>query len=208
MDLNRQALLTTAVAVLGPAAVWHGLRPGQLAATIRAHAVLPGTRPADRSRARGTATRRDAATVYAGALVAVELAVVATALATLGAESTRLAGVALALTGAGFVGYVVLLLGRDYQGDCGCSPVAAAVSKLSLVPGAVLVGLGALLAADRAFDDTAFARSDGALQTGLALAAAALLGALLSLLPGSALVGDPNRLAPAAGTAEPPGRED
>lgn len=211
MDLNRQALLTTAVAVLGPAAVWHGLRPGQLAATIRAHAVLPGTRPADRSRARarrGTGTRRDAATVYAGALVAVELAVVATALVTLGAESTRLAGVALALTGAGFVGYVVLLLGRDYQGDCGCSPVAAAVSKLSLVPGAVLVGVGALLAADRAFDGTAFARGDGALQTGLALAAAALLGALLSLLPGSALVGDPNRLAPAAGTAEPPGRED
>jgi hypothetical protein len=198
MDLNRQALLTTAVAVLGPAAVWHAVRPRQLAATIRAHRVLPGTGdPA------GANPAARAATAYAAALVVVELAVTALALATLATDSTRAAGVALALTGAGFVAYVALLLRRDVRGDCGCSPVAASVSRLSLVPGVVLVAAGAVLAADRPFDGSAFADTGGGFETTLALAAAALTGALLSLLPGSALVGDPHRLAP----AEIPGRE-
>jgi hypothetical protein len=191
MDLNRQALLTMTIAVLAPAAVWHGVHPGALARTIGRQAVLPGTRP---TAAAGSRWAR----VWAGLLVVLELAVLVAVVASLFSETSRVAGALLGLAGAGFCGYVVLLLGRDYRGDCGCSPVAASVTGLSLVPGAALLVAGVVLAADHPFDDVALADGSGGLETVLALAAAALIGALVSLLPASALVGDPATLRPAA----------
>lgn len=190
MDLNRQALLTMTIAVLAPAAVWHGVHPGALARTIGRQAVLPGTRP--------TAAGSGWASVWAGLLVVLELAVLAAVVGSLFSETSRVAGALLGLAGAGFCGYVALLLGRDYRGDCGCSPVAASVTGLSLVPGAALLVAGVVLAADHPFDDVALADGSGGLESVLALAAAALIGALVSLLPASALVGDPATLRPAA----------
>lgn len=194
MDLNRQALLTMTIAVLAPAAVWHGVHPGALARTIGRQAVLPGTRP--------TAAGSRWAPVWAGLLVVLELAVLAAVVVSLFSETSRVAGALLGLAGAGFCGYVALLLGRDYRGDCGCSPVAASVTGLSLVPGAALLVAGVVLAADHPFDDVALADGSGGLETVLALAAAALIGGLVSLLPASALVGDPATLRP-AGPAAP-----
>lgn len=185
MDLNRQALLTLTVAVLAPAAVAHGLRPVALARTIRQQAVLPGA---------GGSSR--ASTAYAALVVALELAVVGSCLFSLFSSTTRVPGVLLAGSGACFVAYVTLLLARGYRGDCGCSPVAASVTGLSLVPGAALLVAGALLVADRPFDDVAFADGSGVVETALALAASALLGGLLPLVPASALVGDPLSLSP------------
>lgn len=187
MDLNRQALLTMAIAVLGPAAVWHGVHPGALARTIGRQAVLPGTRNTQPSRG---------SRVWAGLVVVLELGVLAAVAVSLFTETTRVAGVLLAGAGAAFLGYVALLLRRDYRGDCGCSPVAASVTGLSLVPGAALLAAGAVLAADHPFDDVALADGAGGLETVLALAAALLVGGLVSLLPASALVGDPATLRP------------
>lgn len=192
MDLNRQALLTMTVAVLGPAAVWHGAHPGALARTIGRQAVLPGAR----SRGNGSGW----ASVWAGLVIVLELAVLAAAVVSLFSETTRIAGVLLGVAGAAFVGYVALLLSRDYRGDCGCSPVAASVTGLSLVPGAALLAAGVVLALDHSFDGSAFADGSGRLETVLAFAAAVLIGGLVSLLPASALVGDPVTLRPATST--------
>lgn len=190
MDLNRQALLVIAITVLGPAAVWHGLHPTRLAQTIAGQAVLPGTR-----RPGG------AAIAWAGLVVAFELAALAVSVAGLFSSTGRPAGVLLTVAGAAFVAYVALLLRRDYQGDCGCAPVAAAVSGLSVVPGGSLLAAGLVLAADPSLGDVALARGSGGLDTALALAAAGLLGALVSLLPASSLVGDPRTLEPDVRTA-------
>jgi hypothetical protein len=189
MDLNRQALLVIAITVLGPAAVWHGLHPSRLASTIAGQAVLPGARRLGRG-----------ALAWAGLVVVFELAALAVSVASLFSSSGRLAGALLAAAGAAFVAYVVLLLRRDYRGDCGCTPVAAAVTGLSVVPGGVLLAAGLVLAADPSLGDTALARTSGGVDTAVALAAAGVLGALVSLLPASALVGDARRLQPAAGT--------
>jgi methylamine utilization protein MauE len=197
MDLNRQALLTMTVAVLGPAAVWHGAHPGALARAIGRQAVLPGTRGTGQAR-----SRRAWASAWAGSVVVLELAVLAAAVVSLFTSTTRVAGAMLGLAGAAFVGYVALLLTRDYRGDCGCSPVAAAVTGLSLVPGAALLAAGVVLAVDHPFDDVALADGSGGLETALALAAAVLIGGLVSLLPASALVGDPVTLRPATSTSE------
>jgi hypothetical protein len=186
VDLNRQALLVMTVAVLGPAAVWHGVHPGELARTIGRQGVLPGTRG-----------RRSRASAWAGFVVVLELAVLVAAVMSLFSSTTRVAGALLAAAGAAFVGYVVLLLRRDYSGDCGCSPVAASVTGLSLVPGAALLAAGVVLAVDHSFDDVALADGSGGLETVLALAAAVLIGGLVSLLPASALVGNPVTLRPA-----------
>jgi hypothetical protein len=195
MDLNRQALLAMTVAVLGPAAVWHGAHPTALARTIGQQAVLPGTRRTRGSRRSRNGSRR-AAAAWAGSVVVLELAVLAAAVVSLFSETTRVAGVLLGVAGAAFVGYVALLLARDYRGDCGCSPVAASVTGLSLVPGAALLAAGVVLAIDHSFDDAALADGSGGLETVLALAAAVLVGGLVSLLPASALVGDPVTLRP------------
>ena len=181
MDLNRQALLVAVAAVLAPAAVGHAVRLGALATTIRGQGVLPGARS------------RSTATGWAAAVVALELAVVAAVALSWAAGTTRVVGVLAAATGLGFVAYVATLRRRGYDGDCGCSPVASAVTGLSFVPGAFLAATGALLAADRGWD-TAFARASGTLEEALALGAAGLLGALLLLLPASALAGDPSTL--------------
>ena len=197
MDLNRQALLTMTIAVLGPAAVWHGAHPGALARTIGRQAVLPGTRPRSRPRSRGQSNNFGGengsgwAFAWAGLVVVLELTVLAAVAVSLLSETTRVAGVLLAVAGAAFLGYVALLLARDYRGDCGCSPVAASVTGLSLVPGAALLAAGVVLAVDHPFDDVALADGPGGLETVLALAAAVLIGGLVSLLPASALVGDP-----------------
>ena len=184
MDLNRQALLVMALAVLGPAAAAHAAAPGRLTSTIHHHRVLPGT-----------SSGRRGSSAYAGLLIVVEMAVVGVGgVALLGGAGTRLAGVLLAASGLAFLAYVATLLIRGYQGDCGCSPLTASITGLSLLPGASLVLAGALLAPDRAYDDVAFAASGGAVETGLALVTAGLLGALVSLLPASALVGDPQLL--------------
>jgi hypothetical protein len=185
MDLNRQALLALAIAVLGPAAAAHAARPRALAAAIREHGVLPGAR-----------ARSWAPAAYAALVAAGELAAVGVAVASAFASTTRVAGVLLAGAGASFVAYVARLLARGYRGDCGCSPVAATVTRLSLVPGAALLAAGAVLVADRPLGEAALARGSGPLETGMALGAAALVGALLSLLPASALVGDPLSLGP------------
>jgi hypothetical protein len=190
MDLNRQALLAMTVALLGPAAVWHGVHPGALARTIWGQAVLPGTRSGR--------SRRAWASVWAGSVVVLELAVLAAAVVSLFAGTTRVAGALLAVAGAAFVAYVALLLARDYRGDCGCSPVAASVTGLSLAPGAALLAAGVVLAIDHSFDDVALADGSGGLETVLALAAAVLIGGLVSLLPASAVVGNPVTLRPAA----------
>jgi hypothetical protein len=199
MDLNRQALLAMTVAVLGPAAVWHGAHPGALARTIGRQAVLPGTRRTRRA-GNGSANRTGWAAAWAGSVVVLELAVLAAAVLSLFSDTSRVAGVLLGVAGAAFVGYVALLLARDYRGDCGCSPVAASVTGLSLVPGAALLAAGVVLAADHAFDDVALADGSGGLETVLALAVAVLIGGLVSLLPASALVGDPATLRPATST--------
>jgi methylamine utilization protein MauE len=185
MDLNRQVLLVTALAVLAPAAAGHALRPGALAGTIRTQGVLPGVRTAPRT-----------AAAYAAGLVVAELAVAALAAVSLAGDGTRLAGVALVVSGLGFVAYVARLLARDYAGDCGCTPLTATVTRLSLLPGAALAAAGLALAPDAAFDDVAFADTSGALQTSLALVAAGLLGALVAVLPATALSGDPLVLVP------------
>jgi hypothetical protein len=193
MDVNRQALLVMTITVLGPAAAWHGVHPVRLAQTIERQAVLPGTRAVS---ARARAGRPGASVAWAVLVAALELAVLAAAAVSLFSSTSRLAGALLALAGAAFVAYVALLLSRDYRGDCGCSPVAASVSWLSVVPGAVLLAAGVLLAVDRSFDDVALADGSGAVQTAVALVASGLVGALLSLLPASALVGDPRSLRP------------
>jgi hypothetical protein len=128
---------------------------------------------------------------YAVGLALAELAVAAVAAVSLTTDGTRLAGLLLAAPGLGFVAYVSRLLADDYAGDCGCTPLAATVTRLSLVPGAALLVVGSVLATDVAFDDVAFARTSGALQTSLAVGTAAVLGALVALLPASALTGDP-----------------
>jgi hypothetical protein len=192
MDLNRQALLAMAVAVLGPAAVWHGAHPGALARTIGRQGLLPGARPGGK--------RLGWASVWAGLVMVLELAVLAAAVVSLFSETTRIAGVLLGAAGAAFVGYVALLLSRDYRDDCGCSPVAAPVTGLSLVPGAALLAAGVVLALDHSFEGSAFADGSGSLETVLAFAAAVLIGGLVSLLPASALVGDPVTLRPATST--------
>jgi hypothetical protein len=201
MDLNRQALLTMTVAVLGPAAVWHGAHPGALARTIGRQAVLPGTRSRPRKRGQnnkfGGENGSGWASVWAGSVLVLELAVLAAAVVSLFGETTRVAGVLLAVAGAAFVAYVALLLARDYRGDCGCSPVAASVTGLSLVPGAALLAAGVVLAVDHSFDDVALSDGSGGLETVMALAAAVLIGGLVSLLPASAVVGNPVTLRPA-----------
>jgi hypothetical protein len=199
MDLNRQALLTMTVAVLAPAAVWHGAHPGALARTIGRQAVLPGTRGTG-----GARSRRTWSAAWAGSVVVLELAVLAAAVVSLFSETTRVAGALLGVAGAAFVGYVALLLARDYRGDCGCSPVAASVTGLSLVPGAALLAAGVVLAVDHRFDDVALADGSGGLETVLALGAAILIGGLVSLLPASALVGDPATLRPSATSTSMP----
>lgn len=182
MDLNRQVLLVTALALMAPAALGHALRPGALARTIRTQATLPGAR-----------TAGWAAPAYAAALVVAELGVTALAAVSLAGDSTRLAGVALVVAGVGFVAYVARLLARHYDGDCGCTPLAATVTRLSLVPGAalVIVGLALALAPGDGWRDVAFADTSGALQTNLALVTAGVLGALVAVLPATALTGDP-----------------
>jgi hypothetical protein len=197
MDLNRQALLTMALTVLGPAVVWHGRHPFRLAGTVAGQAVLPGTRaPAAGAGADGRPA--GAAVAWATAVVVLELGALVVCVASLFSSTGRPAGVLLAVAGVAFVAYVALLLRRGYRGDCGCAPVAASVTGLSLVPGSVLLVAGLVLAADPSLDDVAFAHGSGGLDTALALAAAGLLGALVSLLPASALIGDPRTLEPDA----------
>jgi hypothetical protein len=185
VDLNRQALLLAVAAVLAPAAVAHAVRLGSLARTIRAQGVLPGTRS------------RSAATGWAAAVVALELVVVASVALAWAADTTRMTGALAAATGLGFVVYVAALRRRGYEGDCGCAPVASAVTGLSFVPGAFLALAGAVLAADRSWD-VAIADASGTLEPALALGASGVLGALLLLLPASALAGDPTTLRPTA----------
>lgn len=180
MDLNRQALLIMTITVLGPAAVWHAWHPGRLAQTIARQAVLPGP-----------------AAVWAGVAVVLELGVLTACVAGLFSSTGRPAGALLAVAGAAFAAYVTLLLRRDYRGDCGCAPVAASVTRLSLAPGGALLAAGLVLVADPSLGDVALAETSGGLETTLALCAAGLVGALVSLLPASAVVGDPLRLQPA-----------
>ena len=174
MDLNRQALLVAAAAVLAPAAVGHAVRLGALATTIRGQGLLPGARS------------RRGATGWAAGVVALEVAVVASLVTAWAADTTRVAGLLVAGTGLAFVAYLVALRRRGYDGDC-------AVTGLSFVPGAFLVLAGAVLALDRS-SDVAFADASGTLEPALALGAAGVLGALLLLLPASALAGDPTTL--------------
>ncbi|HKH07225.1 MAG TPA: MauE/DoxX family redox-associated membrane protein [Acidimicrobiales bacterium] len=178
MDLNRAAVLVAVAAVLAPAAAGHAVRLGALATAIRGQGVLP------------VARSRSAATGWAAAVVALELVVVASVPLAWAAGTTRLAGLLAAATGLAFVAYVATLRRRGYAGDCGCSPVASAVTGLSFVPGAFLVAGGAVLALDRS-SEVAFAQASGTLEPALALGASALLGALVLLLPASALAGDP-----------------
>lgn len=177
-------LLVTGLAVLAPAAVGHAVRPGALAATIRTQATLPLVR-----------SRSWAAPAYAAALALAELAIVAAAAVSLTADgdTARIAGLALVAAGLGFVAYVARLLARDYAGDCGCTPLATTVTRLSLVPGAALAAVGLVLALAPAdgLDDVAFAQTSGPWQTGLALAVGGVLGGLVALLPATALTGDP-----------------
>jgi hypothetical protein len=188
VDLNRQALLVLLLATLVPAAVGHAADPAGLVRAVGRQAVLPGA-----------SERPRVAAGYAGSLIAAELAVVAAGLAALTGTGIRLAGLALAACGLGFVGYLVALLAGRYSGDCACSPLPSGVTPLSLVPGTVLAAGGLVLALDRPLADVGLDRTSGALQTGLALAAAGLLGALLVLLPASALRGDPRDLSPEEG---------
>jgi hypothetical protein len=181
VDLNRQALLVAAAAVLAPAAVGHAVRLGALATTIRGQGMLPGARS------------RRGATGWAAGVVALEVAVAASLVTAWATDTTRVAGLLVAGTGLAFVAYLVALRRRGYDGDCGCSPVASAVTGLSFVPGAFLVLAGAVLALDRS-SDVAFADASGTLEPALALGAAGILGALLLLLPASALAGDPTTL--------------
>lgn len=185
MDLNGQALLVTALSVLGPAAVAHMAAPGRLARTITHHRLLPGT-----------AASAAAPKVYAGLLVALELAMVGVCSVALFASVGRLAGLVLAGGGVAFVVYVSVLVVSGYQGDCGCSPLTSSVTWLSAVPGGVLFVTGALLAVDRPFDDVAFGEASGPLQNASALGAAAVVGSLVALLPATALTGDPLSLQP------------
>jgi hypothetical protein len=206
MDLNRQALLIMAITVLGPAVVWHGRHPFRLAGTIAGQAVLPGTGSPAAARAGADRRPAGAAVAWATAVVVLELGALVVCVASLFSSTGRPAGVLLAVSGVAFVAYVALLLRRGYRGDCGCAPVAASVTGISLVPGSVLLVAGLVLAADPSLDDVALAHGSGGLDTALALAAAGLLGALVSLLPASALIGDPRRLepdAPAAQTTRP-----
>lgn len=187
MDLNRQALLVLLVAVLGPAACGHATDPTRLVRAVGQQGVLPA------------AGRPRVAAGYAGVLIAAELAAVAAGLVALSGHGTRLVGTALAACGLGFVGYLLALLAGRYSGDCACSPLHTSVTPLSLVPGAVLAAGGVVLALDRPLDDVGLDRTSGALQTGLALAVAGLVGVLLVLLPASALLGDPRNLSPEEG---------
>jgi len=184
LDLNRQVLLVVGLAVLAPAAVGHAVRPGALARTIRTQGTLPLVR-----------STSWAAPAYAAALALAELAIGVAAAFSLTADgdTARVAGIALVAAGLGFVAYVARLLAREYAGDCGCTPLAATVTRLSLVPGAALtaVGLALALAPGDGLDDVAFARTSGPWQTALALAVGGVLGGLVALLPATALTGDP-----------------
>jgi methylamine utilization protein MauE len=180
VDLNRQVLLVAALTILTPAVVGHAVRPRHLARTIRGQGALPGSR-----------TTPWVASAYSAGLILAELGVAAVAAVSLAGDTTRPAGALISVAGLGFVAYVGHLLAHGYDGDCGCTPLTATVTRLSLVPGAALLVIGLALVPDAAFDDAAFARTSGALQTSLAVGAAVVLGALVALLPATALTGDP-----------------
>jgi hypothetical protein len=194
MDLNRQALLIMTITVLCPAAIWHGRHPARLARTIAGQAVLPGTRAPAAAGVGADRRPAGAAVAWATVVVVLELGALVVCVASLFWSTGRPAGVLLAAAGVAFVAYVALLLRRGYRGDCGCAPVSASVTGLSLVPGSMLLVAGLVLAADPSLDDVALAHGSGGLDTAMALAAASLLGALVSLLPASALIGDPRSL--------------
>ena len=117
--------------LLAAAGAGHALRLGAFRETLRRHAIVP-----EPLAGLAAAAGAMAETILGAGLLAAALT--ANQTATLG----LFAG--CGLLAAAFAGYLALLLRRGAGSSCGCLPVAAPLTEMSLLPAAGIVGFSAL----------------------------------------------------------------